>query len=325
MTAGVPAAPELGEQVRAATARWLETKKPATRTAYAAELRAYQDYLDRSGTLALGATSADAERYLAHRRQVGAADASIARSIAASTSWYEHMIAAGTAVSNPFEHIERPHLDPQDSATRVLTEPETQSLVYAAEHQPRRHGGRDTRPRDALALLLLLTLGMRASDMFALRIQHLTEHEGQRAIVMPVEQDTLMVRPIGAELERALHGHLVHRLGLVGQSAAEITLDELIARLAPQELLVTTDSGRALDRPALTHSLRRLAALAAIEHPEQVTPQTLRLTFAAATAEQGADRPTLQRDLGHADWRTTHRTLRRAARSKGRPAKNPPT
>ncbi|MEA3396981.1 MAG: tyrosine-type recombinase/integrase, partial [Chloroflexota bacterium] len=75
----------------------------------------------------------------------------------------------------------------------------------------------------------------------------------------------------------------------------------------PTEQLFFSRTGKLLDTRDVQRLVEKLARLAGIAH--QVTPHTLRHTFATRFLRQGGDLATLQALLGHANLVTTARYL----------------
>jgi len=75
----------------------------------------------------------------------------------------------------------------------------------------------------------------------------------------------------------------------------------------PTEQLFFSRTGKPLDTRAVQRLVEKLARLAGIAH--QVTPHTLRHTFATRFLRKGGDLATLQALLGHANLVTTARYL----------------
>lgn len=305
------------DRLQRAKQAWLKSKKPHTRAAYQTELEAYEQYLAQTGISMLAATKAEADSYLTTRRTTAAADSSIVRSAAALSSWYDALLADGAATYNPFKNAERPRLDQQHTRTRYLDESEARDLVCYSENQPRRLGGRDTRARDAIVARLLITLGLRAEDLFALRIGDFEARSDETVLTLRDQGGATSIRTIPADVELALRQYLAYRLGRLLTPA--LTLEELLRRSPRTRLLITTDTGKPLDRHALGRTLRRLARNAGITQWEQISPHSLRHSFAVISVQRGATLEELQESMGHVDRRPSRRYLRSATKEPAAP------
>ena len=86
----------------------------------------------------------------------------------------------------------------------------------------------------------------------------------------------------------------------LGTSGANLILGQ------PQSLpLFTTSTGRAWHRSEAFRTIQRLARRAGIEG--QISPHSLRHTFATIALDSGTSLHALQDSMGHADPRTTRR------------------
>lgn len=306
------------ERLQRARQAWLKSKKPHTRAAYQAELAAYELHLAQTGLSMRAVTKTEADAYLTSRRAAASADASIVRSAAALSSWYDALLADGVATCNPFKDAERPRLDQRHTRTRYLDESEARDLVAYSETQPRRPGGRDTRARDGIVVRLLITLGLRAEDLFALRIGDFEVHLDETVLTLRDQDGATSIRTLSADVELALRQYLAYRLGRLLTPA--LTLAELLRRSPRTRLLITTDTGKPLDRHALGRTLRRLARDAGIAQWEQISPHSLRCSFAVINIWRGVTLAELQEAMGHVDRRPPQRYLRSATNEPTVPA-----
>lgn len=303
---------KLGE----ATQLWLESQRsPRTVKAYAVELRMYAAFLAEQQLDPLMVRKMQVDRYLSVREagvSRAKAAATVARTRAALSSWYEYLVGCDLLLRNPMKAARKIRVDRDHSGTRVLSQDEARRLEYAAEHQPPRRGGRDTRERDLLIVRLLLRIGMRAEELCDLRFEEFRIQRGKPVVVLRSKGGKRITRSLAPEVQAGLHRYLTHRLRLPLEQAGAKTLTNLLARFPEDGLLVVTDTGRAVGRPQMTRMLQRIAKQAGIERPTEITPHALRHTFATVATEAGAKLDDLQDAMGHADPRTTRRYQRSA-------------
>jgi integrase/recombinase XerD len=279
---------EEGEDTpRAATARWLATKADNTREAYLRDLDGWLAFCDRIGLDALSARKRHADAYLATLAHL--APSTRERHWAALCSWYKYLADCELTEARPFTAASRPKVDRSTSATRFLDEQEGRAFLDAADRAAA--GRRPDALRNAALLRLMLTLGVRVSETCTLTIASLGYQGGVRRIRLRVKGGKTLDRALPADTAGAIDLYLaVERPG-----AAET------------EPLFATATGRALDRAFVFKMVRRHAKAAGIEKPDEITPHSLRHTFAVTATRRGATLEQLQAAMGHADPSTTRR------------------
>jgi site-specific recombinase XerD len=293
-----------------ATAAWLLAKRPATRDAYARDLRAWARFCAQHGAHPLTARKPDADLFGAYLQDpaapggVALSAASAARRMAAVSSWYRYLVACGLHDRNPFAAAERPRVDRDYSATAWLDQAAARRLIEAAEA-----GTGATRLRDAAMLRLMLQLGVRVSEVCRLEVSALGSARGQRTVTVTGKGGKRTQRALPPAAAAALDEYLRHR-----ETRADVQPGTLAGPL------FTTASGRPVDRVEVFRLVRRLAERAGLPDPRAVTPHALRHTFATIATQHGADLDDLQDAMGHADPRTTRRYQRAARRLERDPA-----
>jgi len=274
--------------------RWLVSlPSDNTRRAYARDLRSLFDFLDLGGVDALAAQRTHLDLW---RDNLDGAPSSIARRLAAVSSFYKFAGAEGVVPSQPVQHVKRPRIDADHSATRGLSKDEARAFLAAA---------RDDSPRSyALATLLLFT-GVRISEALGANLSDMQHDSGHRVLVV--------TRKGGKRAKIALPAPVVDALAdSLGTSAARGTEVVDSTAASADAPLFTTATGKRWAASEAFRTVQRIARLAGVEG--QVSPHSLRHTFATLTLDEGATLAELQDSMGHADPRTT----RRYDRARGR-------
>src|ERR1044072_8407362 len=109
----------------------------------------------------------------------GLARATIARRVAAVSSWYAYLIRDGCAAINPFEGAQRPRLDAGASRTRGLTQEQITAIL---EHAATSESARTY----ALLWLMFATAG-RIGSILDARIEHLGQDQGHQVLDLVVK------------------------------------------------------------------------------------------------------------------------------------------
>jgi integrase/recombinase XerD len=145
--------------------------------------------------------------------------------------------------------------------------------------------------RDRAMLELLYATGCRASEMADLRLRDVHLDEGY--CVCRGKGDKERVVPLGARAAEALKAYLEHERCLLVSRAGP----------TPPDWVLLSYRGRRLRRERIWELLKRYALR--IGAPPEVSPHTLRHSFATHMLAGGADLRQVQEMLGHASIATT--------------------
>jgi integrase/recombinase XerD len=275
----------------------LRCRTDNTRQAYRRDLAGWLRFLEGRGIELLDAEGDDVELY---QREIEStplpatgkppAPATVRRRLEAVSSLYAWAVKRNVLPRNPVAYVDRPHVDPDHSDTRGLTQDEARRFVATAFGLVSRASGQDVRrvaARDSVMVATLLTTGLRVSEICSLEVGDLGYDRGFRVV---------KVTRKGGK-----------RASVVLGAAAELIDRRLAEHGTRSGPLFTTRSGGPVDRAWVFRAVRRVTIAAAIPDPKSVTPHGLRHTFATLALDRGATLDDLQDALGHAAPRTTRR------------------
>ncbi|MDQ0157238.1 site-specific tyrosine recombinase XerD [Robertmurraya andreesenii] len=220
-------------------------------------------------------------RFLETLKEQGKSAKTLARHVASIRAFHQFLLREKVADQDPSVHIDTPRLE--RSLPKVLSMGEVERLLdFPKEHD---HYGL----RDKAMLELLYATGIRVSELIGLDI-------GDAHLSMG------FIRCIGkGNKERIIP------LGSKATDAIQKYLDEgrpqFVSKKYKDEALFLNHHGRRLTRQGFWKILKRLTQEAGIE--KDLTPHTLRHSFATHLLENGADLRAVQEMLGHADISTT--------------------
>ncbi|RJQ05457.1 MAG: site-specific tyrosine recombinase XerD [Bacillota bacterium] len=253
-----------------------------TLESYGRDLRQYSAYLKNKVRLVslLDASRANIISYLLLMEKQGKSPATIARRLAALKSFYQFLVRQSLVERDPTANLESPKLDRK--LPKVLTVREVETLLR--QPKPGTPGGL----RDKAMLELLYATGIRVSELISLSVGD-------------VNLDSRYVRCAGkGGKERTVP------LGTIACQA----VSEYLTRGRPQIVkdpgersLFVNHHGRRMTRQGFWKILKKYAGEAGIR--KEITPHTLRHSFATHLLENGADVRAVQEMLGHADISTT--------------------
>jgi integrase/recombinase XerD len=205
----------------------------------------------------------------------------VARKVAAAKSFFKFMVAEGILKDNPTENIASPNVG------RLLPKPITISQVRRLLEQPAKKSTPEAK-RDKAMLELLYASGMRVSELTSLNLGDVDIEGG-------------FVRCFGKGNKERLVP--IYRQAAV---AVEEYLKEArpkIVRRDEEKALFLNRRGERLTRQGFWQILKGYAKEAGLN--KEITPHTLRHSFATHMLNGGADLRSVQELLGHANISTT--------------------
>ncbi len=249
--------------------------------AYRRDLARYLRFLGEAGVGDVRqAREADVSALVRALDGVGLEPASIARGLSAVKTFHRFLASEGLAAGDPAERVIPPRM--RRGLPAVLNIFEVERLLEQPDL---------TTPlgvRDRAMLETLYALGVRVSELIALRTSDLLlDAEVVRVIG---KGDKERVVPVGAEaMEHVLYYLRNVRPQLVKPHSGDVVF--------------LNWRGRRLTRMAVWKMLKGYTRKAEIQ--KDVSPHTLRHSFATHLLEGGADLRAVQEMLGHADISTT--------------------
>jgi integrase/recombinase XerD len=228
--------------------------------------------------------------FLLYLKERSYAPTTVARKQAAIKSFFKHLHARGIVATNPIEDLASPHVDralPQTISTseadRLLKE------LNSASNSPEVL-------RDRAMMQLLFATGLRVGEMVALNI---SDVDAEKGIISIAGRGKSRIVPIGSAMSaEALRDYLEKgRPAIVGSPEKGASLADVEG-----EALFLNHRGQRLTRQGFWLILKRYAKSAGLG---EVSPHTLRHSFAAQKLDSGADMRDLQQMLGHASISTT--------------------
>lgn len=209
----------------------------------------------------------------------GKSQATMARALATLRSFYNFLVLSGHTTLNPAK------LTKSVKTTRKLPEILTSREVDLLLSQPRVKDYKGC--RDRAMLELLYATGIRVSDLLALDVPDINVQVG-------------FVRCTSGGKERIIPIYKVAAAALA--EYMKRVRPYLVADAQDPALFVNT-SGTRLTRQGFWKIIKHYAEMANIK--KQITPHTLRHSFAVHLLENGADLKAIQQLMGHSDISST--------------------
>lgn len=219
--------------------------------------------------------------YILNLKERNYATATVARKVAAVKSFFDFLVAEGTLQSDPTENLSAPKVG------KSLPTPLASAEVAALLEEPAKLSSPEAK-RDEAMIELLYACGMRISELVALNTGDVN---------------------LGAGFVRCLGKGSKERIIPIHEKAANV-IEEYIGEARPillrhkeEEALFLNRRGERLTRQGFWLILKAYAKAAGIK--KEVTPHTLRHSFATHMLSGGADLRAVQELLGHANISST--------------------
>lgn len=258
----------------------VKKKSVSTRQAYRSDLCKLQDFLKSLGVDRVEDISrTNLNSYILYLEKNNFAQTTISRNIASIKAFYHFLFREKRVSEDVAEDLKAPKIEKRMPG--ILTAEEVNSLLS----QPSGDSAKEC--RDRAMLELLYATGIRVSELLSLQMSDVNLKMG---FLMCGSAGRERVIPFGNKARGALMKYLASARGT------------MIADDAEQVLFVNC-SGQPMSRQGFWKLLKQYAKKAGID--SEMTPRTLRHSFAAHLLENGADLQSVQEMMGHADISAT--------------------
>ena len=222
----------------------------------------------------------DITRFLSSLEEVGLSARSLARIISALKTFYKFLVKEEVMDSNPLQTIDTPKLP--KTLPEVLSHEEIQKMIENIDFS------KFSGERDKAILMLLYGSGLRVSELITLKMNDLYLDDGFIKVTGKGNKERLV--PIGSKTIRQLSYYFSsYRAKLSNQNDASN--------------VILNQKGAPLSRVYIFKIIKRLAEKAGVS--KNISPHTLRHSFATVLIESGADLRAVQQMLGHESITTT--------------------
>ncbi len=251
-----------------------------TELSYQRDLKKLRTYLEGRGIRnASDITEEALLEYIHGMAGEGFKPATISRNIASIKAWFHYMMSNGMISKDISLGLKAPKIEKK--VPEIMTLSEVNSLL----DQPK--GDSPKEIRDKAMLELLYATGIRVSELIGLRMNDLNL---QSCMITCHDAHKERVVPFSATAKSAIVRYLNE------------SRDKLIGSGSVDNLFVNC-SGVEMSRQGFWKLIKYYTKKAGIQ--ADITPHTLRHSFAAHLVENGADLKSVQEMLGHSDISTT--------------------
>ncbi len=252
-----------------------------TVSSYMRDIRQFSEWLqNQEGSDVLSASQLNISAYLDHLQMQGKSGATASRTLASLKNFYAYAVSSGFLESTPISseiHVDRG----EKKLPQILTGKEVELLLaQPACTDPKGF-------RDKAMLEVMYATGMRVTELIDLNVEDVNLELGVIKCSSSKKSRSIPLYPAAL---KALASYMkeVRRL--------------MIADPAENALFVNVGGAR-MSRQGFWKILKYYQTKAGIE--KEITPHTLRHSFAVHLLENGADLGSLQELMGHSDISST--------------------
>lgn len=251
-----------------------------TEAAYARDLCKLMKYVQQRDVTGFAEVTAEMlQAYLRELEAQGRKAATISRFIASAKAFFAWQVSEGMRTDNPAKGLKAPKIEKKPP--EILSEGEIVRLL----DQPSSLAPKEL--RDKAMMELLYATGIRVSELISLELEDINL---SLEYVTCRDEHKERTVPFGDTARRALERYLEKsRPQLVGDMNCR--------------LLFTNCSGEPMSRQGFWKIVKYYGKQAGLKG--EITPHTLRHSFAAHLLENGADLKSVQELMGHSDISTT--------------------
>ncbi|MBA1337072.1 MAG: Site-specific tyrosine recombinase XerD [Firmicutes bacterium] len=248
---------------------------------YGRDLRQYLEYIGNKRILSLKNTNKTTIiTYLLYLQKLGRATSTISRNLASIRAFYQYLVSERIIDRDPTINLESPKVEKK--LPTILTSKEIELLL----EQPDCSDSKGI--RDKSMLELLYATGIRVSELVALNYSDVNIELGYIKCSKSNEKERVI--PVGTIAVEMLDKY-------INDIRPSMVRDKAI------KALYVNYQGKRLTRQGFWKIIKHYTNKAKIN--KDITPHTLRHSFAAHLLENGADLKSVQEMLGHSDISTT--------------------
>lgn len=262
--------------------KFLEVDKKAssnTLQSYKRDLVQFEQYLENKEIKYNKVTENDIKDYLDYLLNENKKTATISRNIASIRAFYQYEVKNKKNIKNPTENVKSPKIEKRTPC--ILTSDEVELLL----DQPKNVDLKGI--RDKAMLEFTYATGMRVTEIISLNIED-----------VDLEESVVNCK-VGAK-------HRIIPLGKMSLNALKEYINQarnILVKSEKEQALFVNLNGKRLTRQGFWKIIKYYQEQANIT--KDITPHTLRHSFATHLLQNGADLKSIQMMLGHSDISST--------------------
>ena len=250
-----------------------------TVSSYMRDIRQFSDWLQKEGIEVIDATQLNISDYLRHLEESGKSSSTISRTLASLKNFYAYLVSSGFLDRSPVFDIQIEKREKK--LPQILTGREIELLLA----QPACVDAKGY--RDKAMLETMYATGVRVTELLSLDVDDVNLELG-------------IVKCNGSRKSRSIP------LYPAALRSLKVYIEEIRASMLAdpsEKALFVNIAGARMSRQGFWKILKHYQSTAHID--KEITPHTLRHSFAVHLLENGADLDSLQELMGHSDISST--------------------
>ena len=259
----------------------LKEKKATENTlaSYERDVTKFSDYFEKQGKQVFSLNSDDMSEYVEYLKQNNRTNSTISRNIASIKAFYKYLLSKGLAETNIAVSVDSPRVDRKEPI--ILTSSEIEKLLSQPDEKELKG------QRDRVMLQILYATGIRVTELISLRLEDVNLSGGYIKVKKKNSERHI---PLG-------------NLALKGLKEYIDKVRPLLIKTEDEKTLFINTNGKKMTRQGYWKILKQYKDAANID--KDITPHTIRHSFAVHMLQSGAEIKTVQELLGHTDVAST--------------------
>ena len=250
-----------------------------TIASYERDIAQFCNYFESKGKKIFDLTSEDMQEYINHLLAEGKSNSTISRCTASVKSLYRYLVSKKLAETNIADGVEAPKVDRKEPM--ILTSKEIEMLLEQPDLSELKG------QRDKAMLEILYATGIRVTELISLRVEDVNLNNGYIRVKKKNSERHI---PLGNLALKCLREYMDK-------------VRPLLIRTEEEKTLFINTNGQKMTRQGYWKILKQYKEQANID--KDITPHTIRHSFAVHMLQNGAEIKTVQELLGHTDVAST--------------------
>lgn len=250
-----------------------------TIASYERDIMQFSNYFEGQNKKIFDLTNEDMQEYINHLISQGKSNSTISRSTASIKSLYRYLLNKNLVEENIAESVVAPKVDRKEPM--ILTASEIETLLEQPDLSELKG------QRDKAMLEILYATGIRVTELISLKLEDVNLTNGYIKVKKKNSERHI---PLGNLSLKCLKEYINK-------------VRPLLIRTEEEKTLFINTNGQKMTRQGYWKILKQYKEQAKIE--KEITPHTIRHSFAVHMLQNGAELKTVQELLGHTDVAST--------------------